>query len=394
MKMRLRHNIAIHTIGQLLVSMMDKKFNVCAEKTPLKAPFVALANHCSDYDVFFLAKSLKFPYYFVMSDHVASIPVAGKVVDFLVSPIPITKSSKMDIKAIRGITECIKQGGSVCIFPEGNKSCAGEMSYIQPSIVKLLKHLGVPLIIYNIEGAYLSNPRWALNKKRAGKVYVKVAKVLSVEEVNKMPFEDLYKLVVSQLNVNAYDIQDANPIAYKGERLAEGFEHMFYRCPKCMSVSTIQSLGSDIKCTKCQEQWEYTEEGYLVGSYFKRLNDWDSWQKKVLKEMDFESNGIDDILLEDRPWQIAQKLTSYKSIKLGVFTSKLFKNRLLLESIEGKENIEISLNTIRGMALEGKNGIQITTNQGITYRFGNKTCLSGIKYLHYIWALLKQNMLY
>ncbi len=394
MKIKVRHNISIHTLGQLLVSIMDKKFNVSVDKTPLTAPFIALANHCSDYDVFFLAKTLRFPYYFVMSDHVASIPIAGKAVDFLVAPIPITKSSKMDIQAIRGITECIKQGGSVCIFPEGNKSCAGDMSYIQPSIVKLVKNLGVPLIIYNIIGAYLSNPRWALNKKRSGKVYVKIAKVLSVEEINKMPLEDLYKLVVSQLNVSAYDIQDANPILYKGNRLAEGFEHMFYRCPKCMAVSTIKSHGSTITCAKCQEQWEYTEEGYLIGNYFKRLNDWDSWQKKVLKEMDFDSMKDDEALLEDSPWSIAQKITSYKSKKLGVFTSRLYKKRLVLESVEGKESIEILVDNIRGMALEGKNGIQITTKQGVTYRFGNKTCLSGIKYLHYIWALLKQEMLY
>ncbi len=394
MKVRLRHTIAIHTLGKILISMMGKKFNATAEETPIKPPFVALANHCSDYDVFFLGKTLKFPYYFVMSDHVASLPIAGQLVKFLVAPVPITKSSKVDIPAIRGINDYIKQGASVCIFPEGNKSCAGEMSYIQPSIVKLAKHLGVPIVIYNIIGAYLSNPRWALNKKRTGKVHVKVAKVLSVEEVNAMAFDDLYTLIVNTLNISAYEIQDANPVSYKGERLAEGFEHMFYLCPKCKSVSSLESIESTIICSTCQETWEYTEEGYLTGTFFNRLNDWDDWQKKTSKETDFDTLDDETIILEDKPWSIAKKITPYKSEKLGVFTSKLYKDRLVLEQEEKRDSIIIMLNKIRGMALEGKNGIQITTNHGDTYRFGNKTGLSGIKYLHHIWALTKQDMLY
>ncbi len=394
MKVKVRHNLVIHTLGKILISSFGKKFNVTVEKTPIKGPFIALANHCSDYDVFFLAKTLKFPFYFVMSDHVASIPIAGKLVDFLLAPIPITKSSKVDIPAIRGINDFIKEGATVCIFPEGNKSCAGEMSYIQPSIVKLVKHMGVPIVIYNIVGAYFSNPRWALNKKRKGEVQVKVAKVISVEEINSMPLDSLYELIVKHQTVRAYTIQDEKSVEFKGEKLAEGFEHMFYMCPKCQAISSLQSNEDTISCTKCSETWVYTEKGYLKGNYFTRLNDWDAWQKKTLEETNFDTFGEEDVIIEDSIWNIAKKETSYKSCSLGIFTSKLYKDRLELVSLENKDTIIIPLERIRGMALEGKNGIQITTKKGETYRFGNKTGLSGIKYLHYIWALTKQDMLY
>ncbi len=394
MKVKLRHNILAHTIVQGIIFAMGKKFNVTAEKTEIKGPYIGLANHCSDYDVFFLAKSLRFPFYFVMSDHVSSIPFVGKLIKFLLSPIPITKSSKVDIPAIKEIGDFIKEGATVCIFPEGNKSCAGEMSSISKSIVKLIKHMGVPVVIYNIIGAYFSNPRWALSKKRSGKVQVKIAKVISAEDVKNTPLEDLYNEVVKYQMVRAYEVQDIDPIRYKGKHLAEGFQHMFYLCPHCNEISSLEAKNSLVWCKKCNETWEYTETGYLKGKYFKRLNDWDQWQKETAQKINPDSLKVNEVILQDSSWKVSKKITSYKSATIGVFATKLYKDRLELESLEGKEPVCLYLERIRGMALEGKNGIQITTKNGQTYRFGNKTCLSGIKYLHYIWALLKQDILY
>ena len=168
MKKSKRHTIWNKIAGSVLTPILKKKFNYKYEKSDLKGPFILLANHTTDYDAFFIAKSFKEHLYFVMSDHISSIPVAGKLIQHLVQPIPITKSTH-DASTVKHIFEVIKSGGSVALFPEGNKSFAGEMSYMKPTIAKLIKKLKVPLVIYNIYGGYFASPRWS-KVKRLGEV--------------------------------------------------------------------------------------------------------------------------------------------------------------------------------------------------------------------------------
>jgi hypothetical protein len=73
--------------------IFTKKFNFISEQVDIKPPFIVLCNHTIDYDALLIATAFKEPIHFVMSDHVSSIPVAGKLIKHLVAPIPITKST-------------------------------------------------------------------------------------------------------------------------------------------------------------------------------------------------------------------------------------------------------------------------------------------------------------
>ncbi len=395
MKVRARHSFWIRGLGLFVARIITSKFIVSYEKCKLKRPYVVLANHASDFDPFLMARCLGIPFYFVMSDHVSSLPVAGKIVKYLLEPIPITKSSKLDTSALRGINDAISGKGNVCIFPEGNKSCAGKNSYISPTISKLAKRLNVPIVIYNIEGAYFANPRWAVHKKRRGRIDVKIKKIYTVEELAQMSNEELITSIEENLTVDSYKIQNANPTPYKGKLLAEGFEHCFYMCPSCKNVSTLRSKNNSIKCVQCGETWTYTEYGYLEGNHFTQTDQWDEWQKEQVKAIDFDSYGENDVLLEDGTWKILRKTTSYRNELLGDFKCQLYKNRLELEPVNDNflDKIEIPFDRIRGMAFEGRNAFQITTlSPAITYRIKNNTRLSALKYMNYIWAAQKTDM--
>ncbi|MEG1582195.1 MAG: lysophospholipid acyltransferase family protein [Clostridia bacterium] len=211
-EIKLRHKI-INTLARPIISLMIKKrFNYKYTSCDIKPPFIVLGNHTTDYDAFFIAKSFKNPIYFVMSDHITTIPVLGKLIKYAVSPIPITKSS-LDPATIRDIFSVIKQGSAIGLFPEGNKSFSGDMSYIKPSTSKLLKKLNVPVVIYNIKGGYFSSPRWS-KEKRTGHVCGFVRKIIMPEELNKMSTDELYNEIVSSLRINAYDEQEKEKQSY------------------------------------------------------------------------------------------------------------------------------------------------------------------------------------
>ena len=114
MKKSIRHTAWNKIAGSIVNPIIKKKFNLTVEKSDLKGPFLVLGNHTTDYDAFFIAKSFKEHLYFVMSDHISSIPVAGKLIQHLVQPIPITKSTN-DATTVKHIFEVVKSGGSCTI---------------------------------------------------------------------------------------------------------------------------------------------------------------------------------------------------------------------------------------------------------------------------------------
>lgn len=394
MKVRKRHKVLISTVGKIPLLYFKNLFNVDAEKVELKPPYLVLANHTNDYDGLLVAQSLKPPFHFVMSDHVASIPVIGQLSDFSVAPIPMNMSGKIEIGTLRDIFSVLKQNASVCIFQEGNKSCAGKNLYTEESITKLVKKAKVPLVLLRVEGGYFSNPRWANQPVRKGKVSIKVAQILTVEEMSNLSQKELYDIIVKETTVDAYEMQNANPIKYEGKKLAEGFEHIFYMCPHCKEIATLTSNDNKITCKKCNTEWTYTEECYLEGPYFKQLDEWDAWQKEQVKAINFDSFDENTVILEDSPWSMSKKTARTKYVKQGMFSTKLYKNRLVFENIETKKITELPLERIRGMALVAKNDIQITTKHGITFQFTNATNVSGLKYINFIWAILKMEMSY
>lgn len=367
--------------------ILKKKFNYTYEKCDIKPPYIVLGNHTTDYDAFFIAKSFNNPLYFVMSDHISSLAV-GKLIEHLVCPIPITKSTS-DASTVRGIFSVIRQGASVALFPEGNKSFAGDMSLMKPTIGKLLKKLRVPVVIYNIEGGYFSSPRWTKNKRK-GKVHGYVKKIVSVEEIDKLSPEELFEIVKTNLRINAYEVQERQKIAYKGNNLAENIETLLYICPKCKGISTLHGEGNKIYCKNCSFTATYNEYGYIEGHTLNRLDYMDNWQKQELKNMDYSKFDKNTVITSDEGFDIKLKIDNYKNKSLGKFRLDLYVDGF--ELVNKKQTINIPFNMIQGYAIEGVNGIQLSLKDGKVYRFKNKNSVSGLKYVNFYCSITGAEM--
>ena len=208
----------------------------------------------------------------------------GALLKFFFAPIPREKGASAD-KTVRDIEENLRNGVSVAMFPEGNKSWDGETAFISKRTATLVKDAGVALVTYRFVGNYMRNPRWAKHK-RHGRIYGAAVNEYSAEQVANMSADELYAVICNDLKVNAYEVQRENPQPYKGKKLAEGLELAAYLCPVCKKFDVIKTSGDEITCTCCGMSATLDDVGFFHSDNlpFDNLCDWSHWQKKYISE--------------------------------------------------------------------------------------------------------------
>ncbi|HNX13246.1 MAG TPA: lysophospholipid acyltransferase family protein [Oscillospiraceae bacterium] len=268
-----------HTLGVYI----RKKFNFRFEKyTPKEGAFLLLINHTNDCDPFLA--SLLLPGYirFVATEQLTEGP-AGKLVSFLVNPIPRKKGASAD-DTVQYIRINLRLGISVAMFPEGVVSVNGQSGYFSPRTGDLVKNSAGGLITCRITGGYLCYPVWAKHPRR-GPAEGKIVREYTREELDKMSVDEINAAIAGDLYVNAYEEQSKNPKRYRGKSFAEGLENALFVCPKCHGVGTMHSKKNDYFCD-CGYRVTLGENGFFIGQdiVFNNVLDWDLWQREYIKE--------------------------------------------------------------------------------------------------------------
>ena len=130
--------------------------------------YLVLANHQTGFDQFFPSMAFRQHLYYVASEDIFSMGWLSDVIRWIANPIPI-KKQVTDIKAVMSCMRVAREGGSIAIFPEGNRTFSGETAYMNPAIAGLAKKLGMPIAFFKIEGGYGVQPRWS-DVRRKGKM--------------------------------------------------------------------------------------------------------------------------------------------------------------------------------------------------------------------------------
>ena len=257
--------------------------------------YLILSNHQSFWDPVFVALTIKGPIYFVTSDALNSQKWYLRLLFYCFGPIPKRKGF-IDTTCIRTLCQAAKEGGNVAIFPEGNRQWNDSMFYIDRAVVKLVRLLKLPLVLYNINGGYGMQPRWG-RSKRKGKHTGAIKEIVSWEEISAMSDNELYEKIVTGLKV----IDSCSGELYKSNERAEYLERELFVCPKCGAQSTLHSQGNDIKCEHCGLTVTYGEDLHLTSPdpdfHFDRLVDWYEFQQKYVR--DFDLNSADVLLSDD-----------------------------------------------------------------------------------------------
>lgn len=279
--LKFRHKIVRNILCFLLKPYCVWKYGIKVErfKEQEDRPYLILYNHQTAFDQFFVGMAFKGPIYYLASEDLFSKGFVSSIIRWLVNPIPIKKQAN-DIAAVLNCMRVAKEGGTIAIAPEGNRTYSGKTEYMNPSIAMLVKKLKLPVLLYHIEGGYGVHPRWS-DVVRKGKMRSYVAKALMPEDFAEMSNEELMEVIEKGLYVD----EGNDKARFKSNKRAEYLERAMYVCPYC-GLSEFESKGNEIECKKCNRKIHYGEDTRLTGVGFdfpfEFVTQWYDYQKEYV----------------------------------------------------------------------------------------------------------------
>lgn len=377
---RKRHKIVIEIFRPIFTWYFKHKYN-CSFDEAVSFPEGALfiSNHVTTMDEFMIGILSKEHLYYMANTDLFDHFILGKLIEFLVKPIPKQKSKKSDLAAIRNCCKIAKEGSSICIFVEGNRSFTGEGCYFDDSIAKLAKLLKKPVVICNILGGFGTDPRFA-PKIRKGKMHVGIKKIYQADEVKNMSIEELYKAIKDGITVDNLNYHNE----FKSKKSALYLERVFYKCPICGSLHTLCSKGNSLICYKCGLEVTYNPNLTLSSLnkdfQFKYVKDWYNWQIDEIKKLDIQDN---DLIYQEKIELVEPRKYKTKK-KIGKGIIKFYGDKLVFEL--KKKTLEFKFDEIEEMTILGKKKMNFYFDNK-TYQFYGDKRINMIKYLNMFYLI-------
>lgn len=306
---KVRHKVITSIAYAFLTPYTKIKYSI--KLIPFKGDknkqYLILMNHQTAFDQFFIGMIFKKNIYYLASEDLFSNGFISSLLRYAVAPIPIKKQT-IDISAVRNCLRVAKEGGSIALAPEGNRTYSGKTCYIKPSITKFIKKLGLPIAIFRIEGGYGISPRWS-DKLRSGSMKAYVHSVIEPEQYNNMSNDELYKLICDGLYVD----ESCKGENFYSKNNAEYLERLLYVCPKC-KLSEFESRKDIVKCKKCGLTARYLPNKQFENNYpFKNVLEWYDYQCDFVNSIDVTKDCQSPVYCEKADlW----KVNLYKNKKL------------------------------------------------------------------------------
>ena len=330
-----------------------------------------LLNHQTPFDQFFVGMYCDKPVYYMATEDIFSNGWVSKLIKWLVAPIPIKKQTT-DIKAVMNCIKVAREGGNICIAPEGNRTYSGKTEYMNPAIAPMAKKLGLPIVLFRIEGGYGKEPRWS-DVVRRGKLEVTISRIISPEEAKTMTNDELTKAIEEGLYVNEACVDRE----FHHRNLAQYLERAIYVCPEC-GLSSFESHGDLLACKKCGRQTRYlpTKELQGVGfdSPFRFVNDWYEYQKDFV-------NAFDPTVFTDKPiYEDRAKVSEVIVYKCKEVLMEDAAVRLFGDRIELGDTV-LPFEEISTVAVLGKNKLNIYHTDKL-YQLKSNKRFNALKYVN------------
>lgn len=245
----------------LYYKKFDVNFNYHVDLKPYRnTSYVIIGNHASRVDYVYLGLPF-FPdtvnyvmgYNEIFRSHLNGVLKAMKIIQ--------KKNFVPDMYAIRQIKRVIKEGGRICILPEGMSSISGHNQPSQAGTGQLLKSLGVPVFYTKISGGYLASTKYNL-EERPGHVDVDIDLMFSPEDLKNMTAEELQDKMDRLLWHDDYEWNKAHHYRFRSkEGTALNMHQLLFWCPKCHTPLQMESSRDTLRCRCCGS-------GVMVDEYY------------------------------------------------------------------------------------------------------------------------------
>lgn len=376
--MKFRHKVVTEVARWVLTPYIYWTYHIKIDKFRQqgKRAYLVLLNHQTTFDQFFVGLSFRGPVYYVATEDIFSLGWISDVIRYVVAPIPIRKQTT-DPQAVLTCLRVAREGGTIAMAPEGNRTYHGKTVYINPAVAALAKKMKLPIAIYRIEGGYGVQPRWC-DGTRKGKMRAGVREVIEPEEYLTMSNEDLYERICKGLDVNEACVSGE----FHSENLAQYLERAVYVCPDC-GLSEFESEGDIVTCKKCGKQIRYLPTKELKGVNcefpFRFMADWYEYQCDYVNRLNTgEYTQIP--MYRDRAKVSEVIVYKRKNVLRKQASIALYGDRVVLD--EGQDNeLVLPFDEVYAASVLGRNKLNIYHNDRI-YQFKGDARFNGLKYVN------------
>ena len=372
--MKFRHKVVTEILRYTLGLYARWKYRIRIEpfREQGNRPYLILMNHQTGFDQFFVGLTFNRPVYYLASEDIFSMGWVSRLIEWLVAPIPIKKQTT-DLQAVKNCIRVAREGATLCIAPEGQRTFHGKTVYMGPAIAGLAKKLGLPIAIFRIDGGYGVQPRWS-DVVRGGGMRCGVRRVLESEEYAALSNAQLYALLQAELEVDEARVTGT----YPHKKGAEFLERVVYTCPDC-GLTTWESSGQLIRCTKCGRRVRHLPtkelEGVEKAFPYRFVSEWYDAQEEYV-------NSLDTLSMTEQPvWEEAARLSlvhpgSHKDVLVKNARVCLYGDRITVD------DRVFRFDQVRAVTILGKNKVNIYDGDEILQLKSSKR-FNGLKYLNF-----------
>ena len=375
---KFRHSVVRNIAYAIIYPYSRIKYGITIEKFKEQkdTPYLVLLNHQTPFDQFFVGMAFRGPIYYLATEDIFSMGFLSSLIRWLVAPIPIKKQTS-DVKAVKQCIRVAREGGTICIAPEGNRTYSGRTEYMSDSIASLAKMLKLPVALYRLEGGYGTEPRWS-DVVRKGKMRGFVSQVIEPEEYKNMSNDELFNIIEKGLYVDEAVVD----CEYHHPKRAEYLERAMYVCPFC-GLSRFESKNEFCECKNCGAQIEYLPTKQLKGINcdfpFEFVADWYDYQKDFINKLNtndyinapiyYDEANVFEVIVNKK------KLPLKQNAKISLYGDKIVFN-------EGQDD-EIKLNFAEVFAVSvlGRNKANVYIGDKVYQLKGDKR-FNALKYVN------------
>lgn len=387
--MKFRHRVVTRLLYMILKPYSYIKYGIKVEKFKEQGgrQYLVVFNHQTAFDQFFVGMAFKGPIYYLASEDLFSNGWVSDLIRWLIAPIPIRKQTT-DVAAVKNCIRVAREGGTIALAPEGNRTYDGKPVHINPAIAPLAKKLGLPIAIFRIEGGYGVHPRWS-DVVRRGKMRGLVSCVIEPESFKDMSDSDLFALIKDEIDVKENNVSGE----FHHKNNAEYLERAIYVCPDC-GLSSFESRRDIIECKKCGKKVRHLPTKELEGVNcefpFHFVSDWYDYQCNFVNSLNIL--GFTDVPLYRDRAAISEVIVYERKNKLCEDAQiTLYGDRII---IEGDYPLELHFNDVSALTVLGRNKLNIYINKKL-YQLKSDKRFNALKYVNIFYRyknLTKENV--
>lgn len=356
---------------------LKKRYNILESKIKIDKPSFVFCTYSSKIDPLILSAATKTNLHFVASKN-----YEFPAFDYLKKMFGVVCANALepDAVAMRKIDKIVRDGGSVAFFPFENAFSHGEIKNIYAKIVKKYR---IAVYIVGVFGSDFVLPFWAKQKNNTS-IDIKVLDYFDKSFVDVSSVKKICARMSSSLNACT---SCSNEFRCTGKCPAENVEKLIFACPECGALCTIKSKKDKFWCGACGEYATFLQDGSILSSHFKTLEEWKNWQSQFADEIIERRRANDEVILHDIGFKLLD-IGAKKHKKLsGFFETFLFPDRLLVANKKFRK--EIKLEDILDVCVDAKNALYIYAKSA-KIKLLPTICISCFKYVEFVGKLKKR----